>query len=130
MDRDAVLTLCRRFADARPDIWAASHSPEESQDNCALWNGQFVRWLQDLGVRATRVECKGGAGFPRHSWDHEPDWRVFWHMVAKVGDFYVDWSRRQLEVDAALPFLQTEAELDPEWRRFAIHPTPPPRAGA
>ncbi len=45
--------------------------------------------------------------------------RNLYHVVCRIGRWYVDVTRRQMEPNAAYPFIQHERQFRREWRQIS-----------
>jgi hypothetical protein len=103
----------RRFLRAHPRL----ATPDGAYGACG--------WASDLLAHtgrlrgATMIHLIGSrVPFPRRhaDWRHYPALdREFYHMVARVGRWYVDLTRRQLDPASPCPYYRTEAQMRRGW---------------
>lgn len=94
----------------------ALDSAEGGANNCGDVSKAFVTLLDANGIRAELGQLIGIPDFVRPLRDAE-----YWdegakecHIVAKVGDRYLDWTRRQYQPDAQFPYVASREELEAE----------------
>lgn len=117
LTRQELDALIGRYAAYAHEACAEALDPELSQDMCEHWASLFVQWLTEQGVHADVIVCEGSTvEFTNHSWNHRVVFDEYWHVVASVGGWHVDWSRRQFEVDAPVPHVITAEQGLIDWR--------------
>jgi len=96
-------------------------TPDGSVNKCREESNVLRYKLWELaGIRASILELSRPRGeFPRiHRWYKE--WRkheAVVHVVVRVGDHALDLTRRQMDSECEMPFVQTMEEVRREWRR-------------
>lgn len=116
--RKDVERLIFLFQAAEPGLCESMADPEAAKGACHFASQAFTDFAKGEGVDVETVVCEGSdARFDNHAWAPEPvDFATFWHVVARIGDFHVDWSIRQLDIGAEVPRISTEAELRETWK--------------
>lgn len=105
----------------RPFGW---DTPTGALNNCGDASLAFERFCAECSLPAQKVAMTGLPDYVRELWEADcglclseggrEDGAQDCHVVVRVGDLFVDWTRRQYQPDADFPHVSTRADLEAE----------------
>lgn len=119
VSRDDVIVLCNAFAETQPEICRAAADPLLVQQLCGDYNFAFTVFTTPLGSDLEQLRYVGdGSAFPQNSWrdaHSDVEIRDWLHCVSVIGDWVVDWTMRQFDPEANVPYVASRDEVLRIW---------------
>lgn len=114
MDVNHLIEAFRRL---RPEMTAEMLTPEGANGMCHYVSAAFADLALSEGMTNVDLVVVEGLREPMPNGSHpiETIWNEVWHVVARVGNTYVDWTARQFDRDANVPTMTSADEISSRW---------------
>lgn len=98
-------------------------NPDHVQGECHGVSLQFIEKISQYGIKSELIHLMDYIGPPFLTM--HPNWsghEFLNHYVVRIGDSVYDFTRRQFDEDAPVPFVQQWSNLEKEWDTIASEP--------